>query len=565
MKPGKNGLVIFQYLLLLLAVLAVWWPSFGTFFSLDDHEFLLRASGHEVWPDQFRRPLSTQLYFDAAWALFGDRAWLYHLAQMLLHLGSTAMVALLARRLGMREAGALASAAFFALTPVAFTTLYWISGIQESSMVFFALLAAWLALGKSRGSAWGALAAFLAAILCKESAAPLLPAMAIFLPGDRGRRLRIGLGGLALALLVLGASGSLAPKPEGDPYETALGLNLLWNLLGYLAWLVRPWDFYPDSIPQPQKALWLWGLVLPALLALAAWRRPDWRSSIVRAGLFFLILLLPVLPLIRHSYFYYLYLPLVPLWLLAGEGLARLDRSRRWILVPLLLIFALHSAWAGSERRNLKRPDGMIADPMIRYAEYAETSVNSLRADESPKSGDMLILAPFVKKAGDLAEGLASEENAVRISFMPVERALLGGKALLTFFPELESVRFEEEVPAGDSWRNMNFWWTYGEGTIAPLGPGDFGRHKLARLLFKSNHPNRAASHLEALLEVYPDDANLLHDLGTIVLAQKDLDRLAEILRRLQDLASGEGATDKDRRAFEDLRRLAAAQLGAAP
>ncbi len=541
------------FLALVLLSVALYGPALGIFFSLDDFEFLLRADGHEPWPDDLRRLLSTRLFFGAGWSLFGENVAYYHAVQLAFHLASAWLILLLARRLRLSSAGGRVAAALFVITPVAFTSLHWISGIQDLSMAFFALLAAWLALGDGRGTAMGALVAFALAMLCKESGALLLPGLALLLPMPRGRRLLLGIAGLALAVAILFAGGAFTPKPSGDPYETGFGLNLLWNLLTYSAWLARPWDFFPDRSPQFQQVLALWGLPLPGLLALAYWRVRDGRKGILRAAAIFLLLLLPVLPLLRHSYYYYLYLPLIPLWLLAGEGLSRLAAGRRWILFGVIAVYALGTALLGSERRHAEMGGGLIDDPMIRYAELAETAMETMGESETDPEGDLLILVPFLGGAQDLG---GSVEGGVKIQFLPVDRALLGGRALRLFFPDIDRVQFAYEFPEGDRWRRQQIWWTFGQGNLAPLGYGEQGRHVLARLFYEKGVPDRAVQQIRALVALHPEDPNLLYDLARLELGRGNQDAVREILETLKAIAESPGAGENALRAYEDLRRL---------
>jgi len=552
-KPSPD--VRFCFGLAALAA-ALYAPALGVFFSLDDFGFLLRAAGHAAWQQALHRPISTRLYFTAAWNLFGDRVQYYHLLQLVLHLACAGWIMKIGRRLGLSALGARAAALLFLATPVAFTSLHWISGVQELSMAFFALTAAWLALGEGRLSALGALPAFAAALLCKESAALLLPALALAMPMSRPRRLLLGLGGLGIAAAALLAGGAFAAKPPGDPYEAGFGLNLLWNLLTYFAWSSRPWDFFPDRIPQFQPGLALWGLVLPALAGIAFWIRREARGGIIRASLFFLILLSPVLPLLRHSYFYYLYLPLAPIWLLVGEGLARLAGRRRWIFIVLLSLFSLSSAWSGSQRRHAMMGGGLLLDPVMRYAKVAETAVETMRAAEMAPRGDLLILVPFVGDAQRLDKGLRPVAGGVKLRFLPVERALLGGKALRLFFPGVTSASFAYDVPEGDRWRRQFLWWTYGQGKLAPLGYGERGRHLLARLFYEKGAPLRAEEQLQALLASHPGDPNLLYDLATVTLKTDEPGRAEEILAILERKAAQENPPGSATRAWKDLAKL---------
>ena len=126
-------------------------------------------------------------------------------------------------------------------------------------------------------------------------------------------------------------------------------------------------------------------------------------------------------------------------------------------------------------------------------------------------------------------------------------------------------MEFAYEVPLGDRWRNQHVWWTFGQGKLGTLGFGEQGRHALARLLFEKGEPTRAAQEIQSLLDLYPDDANLLYDLGRLELAAKNSDGALEVLNRLETLASREGAGDSLKKAYLDLQKLYETKLGQAP
>jgi hypothetical protein len=162
----------------------VHWSALGTFFAADDITFLSRARGLEPTPWSFARPLSEGLAWQALHAGFGLDPFPYHLFILALHLGSTAMVFGIGRRLlahgplpgapmGGRGVSA-AAATLFGTSAVAFTPLHWTSSLVEVVVTFFALagLLAYL-VARERGSGPGLwLSAILgfAAMLSKENA-----------------------------------------------------------------------------------------------------------------------------------------------------------------------------------------------------------------------------------------------------------------------------------------------------------------------------------------------------------------------------------------------------------
>lgn len=550
---------LFAVFLLLLSLLA-YWPALDVFFSLDDALFLMAADGQADWPAGTRRLLSVRLFFDSCWRSFGENPAPFHVLILLMHGASAWLLGRVGRLLGLSAAAAAVAALFFLASPVAFTCLHWISGVQDVMMAFFALLAAFFWL---RGGWTGGLVALvfaMAAVLSKEASVLLLPTLALLLPGERRRRILIGGAALLLGALLLYTGGAFAQKSAGDPYATVYGANLLWNLLTYTAWLPRLWDVFPDQAPQFQPLLWRWGLLLPLLLLAAALWKRHWAPAIGKAALLFIVLLLPVLPLVRHSYLYYLYLPAAPLWLLAAAGADRLPaRPRKAMLVLPLVLLAL-TLWRGEARRNLLLPGDLLADPVLRYGGILESTVATLREQKPGLRGDMLVLTPFGQHAAvNLAEGLRADGTARRVQFLPVTRATYQGKALRLFFPGLKGFAIlpdlpGHEVPVQPPWEEAELFLLGGVTTFTYLGRGEAGRHALSRHFFQNRDLLRARREIEALLQRQPTNPDLLYDVGAIALAGKDLASLGEVWGRLQAQAAAEdppGRAQAARRALE--------------
>jgi hypothetical protein len=540
-------------IILIVLPLALYWSGFKVFFSLDDLQFLLRAAGLDQNAAAPGRFISTKLYFFATWRLFGSQAWLYHLVVFMFHVANASVLYLLARRLKLDKNAAYAASILFATTYVAFLPLHWISGIQEVSMTFFALIAAYFFLGQSTLSFAISLAAGCCSLLCKEASILLLPSLALVLPVSRKRKWLLGSTGLLLGLALLALTGKIGTRPAGDPYESSFGVNILWNLLTYSAWLARFWVCSPDKVAHYDRHLAAWGLILPILLALAAWRLPKARGPIGKAALVFILALLPVLPLVRHSYFYYLYLPLIPLWLLAGASLARI--SRRSIGVVILVLFVVISGWNARRHQNAEIAPGVPEDPVLRYAATARNAVRSMRESAGFMRGDILIIKPVSAIDINLAEGqsAASSGPDSRSSF--VEKALLGGKALRLFFPHLRNVYFEAPSRTTPGWQHMTLYLTYDLGMMKFLGQGEGGRFALIEDCLGKGPFNLAKRELYILLEVYPDDPSLLSILGKIALSQKDTKSLEEIVQKLEIIESKRDTSGIARSALIRLRQ----------
>ena len=543
------------FLLFLLALtFALYWPALRIFFSLDDLQFLSRAAGLTDDTGGLRRLISTRVFFAASWRLFGSRPWPYHLVVLLLHAANASIIYFLARRLNLKKTAAYAASILFVTTYVAFLPMHWISGIQEVSVAFFALISAYCFLGRTTVSGAISLVAACLSMLCKETSFLLLPAFALVLPVSAKRRWILGSAGLVFGLAILALSGSLAPRPAADPYESSFGANMLWNLLTYSAWLFRFWDYFPDKLPQYSARMAGWGLIIPILICLAAWRVPRAREPIAKAVLLFIFAIMPVLPLVRHSYFYYLYLPLIPFWLLAGAYVGNV--SRRSLSAVILALFILHSFVNGMRHRKAELQEGVPEDPILRYAAAAEIAVTSFRAEGEIKRGDYLILIPLNAKTIDLTKGLDTAVQSQRVSFALVEQALLGGKALRLFFPAMENIYFEDQASYVPGWQRMHLYMTYHLGMMKSLGYGEEGRFTLARQSAQQGFYEQAKRELLIMLELEPNNPALLYALGDVASKQGDTERLNAILERLEHIARSENPPGAASRALNKLKQM---------
>jgi Dolichyl-phosphate-mannose-protein mannosyltransferase len=548
---SRGSDIAFPFILAAL-LLALYWSGFRVFFSLDDLQFLLRAAGIDQNPATQGRLISTKLFFAASWKLFGSHPWPYHLIVFLFHAANAAIVYVLARRLKLEKSAAYAASVLFATTFVAFLPLHWISGIQEVTMTFFALIAAYFFFRQGTASIAISLAAVGCSMLCKESSILLFPALSLVLPVSRKRKWLLGSAGLLLSLGLLALAGTIGIRPAGHPYETSFGVNILWNLLTYSAWLARFWVSYPDRIPRYDPHLAAWGLIPPVLLALAAWRLPKAKGPTAKASMAFVLLLLPVLPLVRHSYFYYLYLPLIPLWLLAGAFLARIPR--RCICAGILVLFVILSGWNAKRHQTAEIAAGVLEDPILRYAAVAKNAVFTMRQSAGFMQRDVLIIKPASATDIDLTDGQGAAARGRHPESL-VERALLGGKALRLFFPRIQNIYFEDPSQSTPGWQHMTLYLTYDLGMMKFLGQGEGGRIALVEDCLANGPFNLAKREALILLEVYPDDPSLLAALGMIALSQKDAKSLEEIVQKLELIESKGDSSGIARSALSRLRQ----------
>ncbi|MGQ0704312.1 MAG: hypothetical protein ACT4PM_14395 [Gemmatimonadales bacterium] len=259
------------------------------------------------WPaGLLYRPLTIQL-FALWWWIGGGAPWVFHLINVLLYAGVTALVFRLARRLGLGPVGAATAAVLFAVHPVHVEVVANAVGQSELLAALFVLLAverylAWRAPEAGGLGAWrrAALAGcYLLAIAAKETGyvlLPLLAAVELISPGARPWRDRLRAVGPAFGLLAAvavagllgrialfhGFAGEVAQLPLRD---TGLGGRVLillavvpeWaRLLLWPAHLQAHYGLPGLPVDPLFTARHLIGLVLLGTAASLAirWRRP---------------------------------------------------------------------------------------------------------------------------------------------------------------------------------------------------------------------------------------------------------------------------------------------------
>src|SRR5262249_29544451 len=126
--------------------------------------------------DAYYRPMFIGL-FAINYSIFGTAAWGWHLVNVLIHVAVTAMIYFTLTELAVRKSTAAIAASLFAVHPAHVESVAWISVITDPLMALFVLpIFYWyLKFRKTRQKRYAAaaLAMFLPALLCKETAVAL--------------------------------------------------------------------------------------------------------------------------------------------------------------------------------------------------------------------------------------------------------------------------------------------------------------------------------------------------------------------------------------------------------
>lgn len=380
-------------------------PLLGAWWCRDDWGLLARAAGLIDKPHGLpARWLSQHAYWQLTWPLFGLNPAPHAVVRLLLHGLASLLVARLARRGGLRPAGALLAGLVFAGSPLAFLPLYWAAGIQELLAAALALLAIdrWLAAGAApmpgpnaagagvrtwrdgSGPLVAAALAGLGALLAKESALGLgllLGGLLLGGAGPRGRQR--GTAAAIIGLLLAGAVGAawlstrLFDTGAGSAYQTGGPLTFVPNVGVFGHWLVDPgpvvrftrsWSFVFVG----------WGVMLAwAGWGAWRWRRGQWLPLTALAGT--LLALAPMLPLRQHIAPYQAYLAAAGWALALGALLPRrvpLPRLAIVVAVAATVGWGLFTCSAVKHRRNEL---GLPADDIVRATSLSWQARDLLR------------------------------------------------------------------------------------------------------------------------------------------------------------------------------------------
>ncbi len=383
-------------------------PALGAWWNQDDWGLLARAAGLIESPGLPIRYLSRDLYWQAFWPLAGLNPDPYAVSRLVLHGVAAAGVVRLAMRLGLSPLQGMTAGLIMAASPLAFTPLYWASGVQDLLAVVCAVwaLERWLAPGHRARLAAVVLA--LAAMGSKEVVVGL-PLLFALLTGRRPGR-----DGILIAVVTMAAvAAALLAVREfatatDQPYALGGLAPVYHNLATYGWWLVLPGPAYPPAVngaaAMAGAAVWiLWG----------AWSWFSWRRG-RRVPLFTLVgalvMLAPVLPLARHLAPDLAY-PVEPFGCLALASLL----PARWPIRPVVVAAATLAAVAWGllgmrARLDLRLPDGRLADPVVRRTAVSWQACRQLEAFPVADKDLVIVQPPLVAETAAMAAELGEEK-----------------------------------------------------------------------------------------------------------------------------------------------------------
>lgn len=285
----KNNFFVnlnWRVLIIWAAATAVFWPTLKTYFLQDDWMFLSFVADKpftEIFVYQAKaiyRPLGQQLFFWMGWYLFGLNSIGYHLMGLVIHFVN---IWLLWKLLAEKSRNRFAAVMWYAVNPLHFVALNWLTQINLEITVIWTLLS--LLSARNCRRSWLGFVFYMAALLSHEIAL-LLPLFLFF-----WRRNRRFIWWLAVGVAVFATKYLINPFPLDEDYQVVFAFNswfsqfrwYLWRALG----LVEGWK----NLAVEYRLV---GLGLPLWLV---WR---WRWGIIPAVTAYFIGLGPVLALTSH-------------------------------------------------------------------------------------------------------------------------------------------------------------------------------------------------------------------------------------------------------------------------
>ncbi|HSB11577.1 MAG TPA: tetratricopeptide repeat protein [Blastocatellia bacterium] len=318
------------------------------------------------------------IYLMTMWALFGNWAPGWHLANVALHVLAAYFVYKVLRRFTADARVSAIGAFVFAAHPLRSESVAWISGVTDPLLAVFLLPSLFLYMRyreeKKTKLLVFSLLLFLLATLVKEPAVALslfIGSYELFVVNQEkrlGDRLKSGIvfGScfLAVAILYFAARyyslGFALNNAEFRTYPTRWIVQtiplVIWKYIGLLVWPVELSLFH--LTPMVRTALNVRFIVpLVGLIGLAVALRPLWKSTVARFGiLWFAINLLPVLNLGAFDENFlvqerYLYIPSIGFSLLVAMAIAKVPfeqwlpfasrvRAQAAVTTVLVLLFA---------------------------------------------------------------------------------------------------------------------------------------------------------------------------------------------------------------------------------
>lgn len=338
----------------MLFCLAVHWQALKTWFFLDDFAWLgLRFelhTPHDLIHILFRpeaqgtvRTLSERLFFLVFYSIFGLHAPPFRIWAFLTEFANIALLIRITERLTGSRVAAFLAAIIWSANAGLSTAMDWSSAYNEIAFGFFLLLSFYLFLryidsGERKYWIWQWVT-FLAGFGALELNVVYPAVAAAYALCCARAQFRKTLFLFIPSIVFTAAHFIFVPQATDPYYRMYFGSSLFKMLWTYWKWTVGA----VRDQPVDWRPIWL-GMTAVAAISLAlawfAWRkasRREWLPLFMLA--WFVIAILPVLPLKNHFTVYYVFVPSIGFAMLAGWAIAEAQGFFRAIAIVLASLY----------------------------------------------------------------------------------------------------------------------------------------------------------------------------------------------------------------------------------
>ncbi len=328
--------------------LLFYWRGVDCGFYQDDWGWLHIGIAH--WPNTLNmlfgpkahgnmRPWSENLFFFGLYRWFGPDPLPFRIVVFLTVIADLFLLHALVKRLTGSQWAALGAQLFWLVNPSIAPSFCWTCIYNETQYLFFILLALVLLID---GRYWWQVTAFVMSLGSLETAVmyPCLASLYALLYARHKFKSTIPLYGISAIYTVIHFMA--APAQASGPYAMRFDTRIFLTLGRYAAMVLGPSTL---AAFEPTWPRWIFAaatmlLAAGAIFAVVVAGRAGWFG----AG-WFVILLVPVLPLPDHVQDYLLTGPAVGLAIVLGAALASRWRSAVACVATLYLAAALPGAW----------------------------------------------------------------------------------------------------------------------------------------------------------------------------------------------------------------------------
>jgi hypothetical protein len=375
---------------LIIAVGAVFcrMPALGSWWTLEDWDLLARAANILHTQSASPRIFSQVVWWKFFYPIFGDNAQAWAFIRLFVFGGIGWSTVKVCQQLGMKKLPQLVAGLLVVASPLAFTPLYWASGIQTLLGALLALLAIIFAL---RNKIWLVLLFGVLSILSKENGL-LLPLILPLILKHKNWKHWLVVGLLAVVAVVESwlVLDTFRHTP-GMPYALGNLKSIATHLAGYGWWMISPGIPFSLKLGLGEMisgfSLWLiWGFY-----GLRTWRNGDAVPAVLLIAS--IGSLAPALALKTHHYPYMAFLAIIPFYILIAQLIFNRFAFSTRKLVLLSVLFLLTGFGLMEARLSLRSADGLPADPIVQKTSISFAAHSMIR---NFRDNHIVILQPEV-------------------------------------------------------------------------------------------------------------------------------------------------------------------------